>query len=138
MYGVLERAQRAHDTNATHTMTAAFLTPIPLFAALAASHRRTTSPVRRGVVFAAADGGRRNLELNWKYQEPENRRPVTCPDCKGSGKTGCQWCNATGALMIGGVMVCSIDGHTRCYVCDDGEVDCKKCCGHGTIAGWLT
>ena len=129
-------AENLHDANYSPIMTVAFLTPISFVFRRCTATTTTRTTARRCVV-AMTDGGRRNLELNWKYQDPENRRPVNCPSCNGTGKTECQWCNATGMLMLGDALICSIDGQTRCYNCKDGEVECKKCRGHGTIAAWL-
>lgn len=83
------------------------------------------------------DNGRNELELNWLFQDRKNRKPVDCANCKGTGKVECRWCNSTGVLMLGDMLLCSVDGNCNCLNCDDGEVECKKCKGLGRIAGWL-
>lgn len=100
------------------------------------------TPMRAGVKDGvggkdSAGGSRRDFELNFLYSDESNRAPVTCPECSGSGERECEWCNATGVLMLGDRLVCSLDGTTKCLVCNDGAVQCAKCRGSGSIAGWL-
>ena len=80
---------------------------------------------------------RRNLELNWRFQDENNRKAVQCESCRGTGLAPCQWCNATGVMMLGDKLVCSIDGNSKCVLCDDGHVRCATCRGNGMIAAWL-
>lgn len=89
------------------------------------------------MVCAVSDKSRRDLELNWRYQDETNRRPVSCPDCGGSGEKECGWCHGTGVMMLGDRLVCSIDGTCNCQACKGGYVKCKTCKGHGTVAAWL-
>lgn len=100
------------------------------------------SPIRASVKDGVNDkgstgGSRRDFELNFRYSDESNRSPVICPECGGSGERECEWCKATGVLMLGDRLVCSLDGTTKCLVCNDGAVQCSKCRGSGSIAGWL-
>lgn len=80
---------------------------------------------------------RSELEMRWRFNMTGSRAPVPCEDCKGSGAVECGWCHSTGVLTLGDKLICSVDGSTRCLICDQGQVECRKCRGKGKIAGWL-
>lgn len=101
---------------------------------LSASSRR---PTVRAALHRNADDGKRELELNWRFQDENNRRPVACKGCNGTGFSECRWCNATGVLMLGDTLLCSVEGGCSCLNCIDGDVKCKRCKGTGKIAAWL-
>ena len=80
---------------------------------------------------------KRNLEMGWQFQMRRNEKPVPCETCNGTGRIECDWCHATGVLMLGDRLMCSLEGHSQCLACDNGEVKCKQCKGTGMIAPWM-
>lgn len=118
---------------------------VPRLGRIQGSRRRSTTPtapIRAAVNNnvngkGGTSGSRRDFELNFRYSDESNRAPVTCPECSGTGERECQWCHATGLLTLGDKLICSIDGTTKCLLCNDGAVQCRKCRGSGSIAGWL-
>lgn len=83
------------------------------------------------------DYARRGLEMSWRFQNRKGDAPSTCKACNGRGTVECSWCHATGVLMLGDRLVCSIEGQSHCLVCDNGEVPCKTCKGTGKLASWM-
>lgn len=80
---------------------------------------------------------RRGLEMGWRFQQKKNHKPQTCKTCNGSGRVECAWCHATGVLMLGDRLICSLEGQCSCLACTNGEVQCKACKGTGRIASWM-
>ena len=84
------------------------------------------------------NSARRSLEIGWRFQNMQkDEKPTPCEKCKGTGRIGCDWCHATGVMMLGDRLVCSINGNCSCLLCQGGEVQCKACKGTGMIAPWL-
>ena len=87
---------------------------------------------------ASLSGSERNeLELLWRFQQAKHSPPVSCRQCKGTGKVECPWCHSTGVMTLGDILLCSLDGSTNCLNCEDGEIRCRKCQGSGRVAAWL-
>lgn len=75
--------------------------------------------------------------MGWRFQTKKNDSPEKCATCNGRGRVECGWCHATGVLMLGDRLMCSIEGHTHCMACDNGEIQCKSCKGTGRLAPWM-
>lgn len=80
---------------------------------------------------------RRGLEMSWRFQTRKGDNPSVCEKCKGYGKVECSWCHATGVLMLGDRLLCSIEGQSHCLACDNGQIPCKACKGTGKLASWM-
>lgn len=78
-----------------------------------------------------------NLELGWRLQTQGTDPPHRCSNCGGDGWAECKACHATGVLMLGDRLMCSIEGGCSCPVCKGGLVPCQRCKGSGRIAAWL-
>lgn len=86
---------------------------------------------------ARFESSKKGLEMAWRFNVQDASQTETCPTCRGKRAVECPWCHATGALMLGDRMMCSIEGHSQCLVCQDGEVECKACKGTGRLASWI-
>lgn len=84
-----------------------------------------------------ADNSKKGLELSWRFQMKKNDGPAMCKKCNGVGRVECSWCHATGVLMLGDRLMCSIEGQSHCLACNNGEVECKACKGTGRLASWM-
>lgn len=78
-----------------------------------------------------------DLELQWRLQNFRNNPPQNCTHCGGDGQVECTACNATGLLMLGDSLICTMDGNCNCLLCNGGLLVCTKCKGTGKIAAWL-
>lgn len=78
-----------------------------------------------------------DLELQWRLQNFRNKPPQNCTHCGGDGQMECRACNATGLLMFGNSLICTMDGNCNCLLCNGGLLVCTKCKGTGKIAAWL-
>ncbi len=87
--------------------------------------------------------GWRELEMLWRRDQfgktfPAQSTVNTCSECTGSGAVECRFCSATGVLMLGDKIICSISGGTTCPVCEGhGETKCRRCSGSGNVASWI-
>lgn len=84
-----------------------------------------------------ADSSKKALEMSWRFQKRKNHDPAFCTLCNGAGSVECSWCHATGVLMLGDRLMCSIEGQSHCLACHNGEVKCKACKGTGRLASWM-
>lgn len=75
--------------------------------------------------------------MSWRFQTRKGDGPSICNKCNGRGKVECSWCHATGVLMLGDRLLCSIEGQSHCLACNNGEVPCKACKGTGKLASWM-
>lgn len=85
----------------------------------------------------SSDSSKKDLEMSWRFQTKKNDNLQLCSTCKGRGRVECSWCHATGVLMLGDRLMCSIEGQSHCLACDNGEILCKRCKGTGHLASWM-